>query len=295
MARSYVEINSRDDIDLTKITTYPGPYSIENRYVDKEGKRYALRFNKRKRKVEIIRIALGQEEAMMARQRTEKDTDHRKSSATYEAKTEVEVYSEVPDRVRMKLPDWVKKIKIDPNPEVEPESYFNRIDSNVNLFLERLRGILATVRNTEIMNRDRHGGKDIFIDQMSLFENDIQAHFDETQNVVIEFQKYPKTIAHYLGNIPRHQKSWVEKMNTHDQMEYFKAFYISEQILKALGNSFVLLDNISQVTDNVDIKTINENWRKHYTDMLTTLEFVRDTLVEETANVLGLLKKAKVI
>lgn len=290
----YIEVDSVEDIDLSKITTKPGPNSIENRYVDKEGKRYALRFNRRKRKIEIVRIALGMEEALMARQKNEKEfesnTIHQSSN-----EAESEIYSEVPDRVRMKLPDWIKRKKIEPNTDIDPESYFNGIDSNVNLFLERLRGILATIRNTEIMSRERHGGKDLFLEQMNFFENDIQSHFDETQNIVVEFQKYPKTVAHYIGNIPRHQKAWVEKMSSQEQMEYFKAFFTGETLLKALGNSFTLLENINRVTDSVEASTINENWRKHYTDMISTLEFVHDNLFEETSKLLGLFKIAKLI
>lgn len=294
MGRMYIEVDSVEDIDLSKITTKSGSHSIENRYVDKDGRRYALRFNKRKRKIEIVRIALGMEEALMARQKSEKEFEHRAIHTT-SGEVEEEIYSEVPERVRMKLPDWIKKKKIEPNLEVDPEPYFNQIDSNVNLFLERLRGILATIRNTEIMSRERHGGKDLFLEQMNFFENDIQTHFDETQNVVVEFQKYPKTVAHYIGNIPRHQKAWVEKMGSQEQMEYFKAFFVGEHLLKALGNSFMLLENINQVTDNVDPASINENWRKHYTDMISTLEFVHDNLFEEASSLLGLFKQSKLI
>lgn len=63
MSRRYKAINSIDDIDISRITLG----DINQRYIDEHGNRFATRFNIRTRKIQIVRIALGEDEAKNAK------------------------------------------------------------------------------------------------------------------------------------------------------------------------------------------------------------------------------------
>jgi phage terminase Nu1 subunit (DNA packaging protein) len=59
----YIPINSVDDIDPRKISIR----DINKRYVDREGNRYATRFNLQTRQVEVVRVARTKSEALRLR------------------------------------------------------------------------------------------------------------------------------------------------------------------------------------------------------------------------------------
>jgi hypothetical protein len=63
MAKKYIRINSIEDIDTSRINIS----NINDRYVDNKGNRFATRFNLRTKKIQIVRIALGEEEAKKSR------------------------------------------------------------------------------------------------------------------------------------------------------------------------------------------------------------------------------------
>ncbi|HNM98869.1 MAG TPA: hypothetical protein PKG67_00400, partial [Turneriella sp.] len=97
MRHNYIRIQTVADIDTSRITLR----SIENRYIDSQGRRYATRFNLRTRRIEIVPIALGREEAALAR---------RLFSITSETNAEQAPESRGQRRVHpspLKLPAWL--------------------------------------------------------------------------------------------------------------------------------------------------------------------------------------------
>ncbi|MCB1173598.1 MAG: hypothetical protein KDK39_08540, partial [Leptospiraceae bacterium] len=59
----YIPINSIQDLDPKKISVR----DINKRYIDRDGNRYATRFNMKTRSIEVVRLARNQQEAQLVR------------------------------------------------------------------------------------------------------------------------------------------------------------------------------------------------------------------------------------
>ena len=105
MRRNYIRIQSVADIDTSRITLR----SIENRYIDAQGRRYATRFNLRTHRIEIVPIALGREEATLAKRLFSASSEVRQESPA-ETKSMRRVHPQP-----MKLPAWLTALDIDPD------------------------------------------------------------------------------------------------------------------------------------------------------------------------------------
>lgn len=284
MARNYVRIESVEDIDTSKI----GIGNIDNRYIDAKGRRFATRFNKRKRQVEIVRIALGFDEANEIKRKNideNEDLVHLNSlSGTVRTK----------HPSPWKIPDWVKKLGIDPNDKVDAKHYIKSLEREIEKFGERFRGIISNLKNSNALDR-QETERDFILDISTHYDHDIQEHFSQGQNMITEYQRFPKSISNYIANLDRSQKVYVEKLNTVAQMEYIQAITIGEAIIQGLHGGFNLLEMIENECAEINVDSLNGERRKFFENAMVTIDYVRENIKEELEKILSWMKSSNVI
>lgn len=283
MARYYIPINSIKDIDTSKITLA----TINNRYIDKSGNRYALRFNKRTRKIDIVRIALGREEAMQA-----KANFLGKKILNEEEESQV---SQQNHPAPWKLPQWITDLGIVPNTNFDVREYLMGLERETDKMSERIRGLISNIKNSTALEGKKEGNHDAVLELTTFYDREIQDNINKTQTRIVEFQRFPKPNSHYLSSLERKQKSFVEKLNSEKQKEYFKAYLISQPYLAALHGCFQIIAMAKKFLENVKAEKLPYDKRQYLENAFSTMDFLENHLREETAKVLGWLEKAEVI
>lgn len=283
MTRRWIEIDTVDDIDTGKI--HIG--NINDRYIDRFGNRFATRFNKRSRKIDIVPIALGIEEAKEARDRMHGYIPPEKEKSGGSEKS-----SDHP--APQKLPGWVYELDIEPDRSVELNSIMGELQNETQRFQERFKGIIQNLKNSEAVGKSE-SGQDFILEIQSIFDRDILKYISETENLIVEFNRFAKTPAHYLANLDRKQKSFVERLNEEEQMEYFKAYYIGLSYLEALGGGFHLIDKVKKETAGLDSSQVAHDKKMFFENAMDSTGLLQGQIIDQASRITGWLEKAKVI
>lgn len=284
MARRYYPIDNVEDIDVSRI----GVHNIDNRYIDNEGNRYATRFNLRTHKIEIVRIALGKDEAVAAKSKDKVEIARQESK-------ELKINSEVAEEARPVLPPWLAEFDVEPDTSIEPQSFFSSIESETTKFAERFRGIVSNAKNSEAFDKDRDTGQDFILELSSMFDREVQAKLSDVQNQAIEFVRFPKPATHYIANTTRGQKKWVESMSQDQQMQYIQGLILGNQYLSALGAGLEMIKLIRKELEDINRDSLQSDRRHYLDDLKASLDFITDNVKNEGARILGYMQKSRVI
>lgn len=277
MAHKYIPIDSVNDIDVHKI----GLGNIENRYIDKTGRRYATRYNKRTRKIEIVPIALGIEEARLIK----------KGLLGKQEDKQEEVQIDNPHN----LPDWAIREGITPDMSVNPDAYIPQIMSNSQKFGERIRGIISGVKKTGAFEERSTEGEDIILDLTAFYDREIQVHLHDVDNFYTEFTQYPKSNETYHSSLGRKEKKIVDQLDADQQLDYFQAHFLGGSFLEALKAGLELIHKVEQELAKVNPAELQYDKKQAYEDTVASCEFVADTIRDEAGKIFGWMKKTKVI
>jgi hypothetical protein len=285
MRHQYIRIESISDIDTGRVTLK----NIENRYIDAQGRRFATRFNLRTHKIEIVPIALGRDEAVFI-----------KRLAGTEKPGTTTASGEVQRRIHpqpMKLPAWLSALKMEPDME----------DSDLHGFLvvaeremqrngERYRGVIQSLKMSSVLEDMKDGNQhDAILELTNTYERDIQAHASRVQAMVVEFLRFPKPLASYLGQIDRNCKKYVEKLEPEKQKRYCEAYLLSSEMFAVFKGSMDLIAMIERFTADAKPERLNYDRKGAFESAMQSLSFLKEALMGEIAKFLGVLSAADVI
>ncbi|MBV6494498.1 MAG: hypothetical protein LDLANPLL_02531 [Turneriella sp.] len=287
MPRRYIHINSVDDIDTTKLTLK----TIENRYIDQSGRRYATRFNIRTRKIEIVPIALGREEAIFFK-RQAGGIQHTSENVSQEKSSERRVHPNP-----MKLPSWVASMGIEPKTEgVDLQSFLGIAEKEIQRNGERFRGLIQSLKMSSVLEDLKDSNQhDAILEITNIYERDIQQHAGRVQSLVVEFMRFPKPLASYLGQIDRNCKKYVEKLDVEKQRRYAMGYLLSGEMFALLRGSLDLIEMIENLTKEAKVDRLSYDRKSAFESAMQTLEFLKQSQREELAVFLGLLVSVDVI
>ncbi|MDH4261534.1 MAG: hypothetical protein OEV78_00655 [Spirochaetia bacterium] len=312
MTRKYVPIDSVDDIDLNKVSIG----NINDRYIDKKGNRFATRFNLRTKKIQIIRIALGEDEARKARGKVvpglvrkkiptsdkklhSTDLSHEDISAPSLSEIDdVMVSDQASDQVssfkpqssgkkapeKRQIPDWIQEMGIQPAESVSPGDMLAVLDENYKLLAERLFGIINNVKNSGVMSDTAE--IDDAIDFTNIFDHDIHPKMEEAKKYKNELQKYAERPDHYYTMIERAYRIYLNDLPENEIFEFFKAYFIGSLCIEVLGKTLHFINTVVQKTSHVNIDDLDADKRQFLKYAYATCDFLKTYVKEETAKFL---------
>lgn len=287
MRHQYIRIDSISDIDTSRITLR----SIEHRYVDSQGRRYATRFNLRTRKIEIVPIALGREEAILIKRM---GSSARSQEETTQGETKVQ------NRVHpnpMKIPPWISAFNVEPDMSGgELHAFLVEAEREMQRNGERYRGLIQSLKMSSVLEDIKDGNQhDAILELTNTYERDIQSHASRVQAMVVEFLRFPKPLASYLGQIDRNCKKYVEKLDMDKQKKYCMAYLLAGEMFAVFKGCQELIEMIDRFTADAKPDRLNYDRKGAYESGIQTLQYLKNSLNQEVAKFLGVLSVADVI
>lgn len=290
MRRNYIRIQSVSDIDTSRITLR----TINNRYIDAQGRRYATRFNLRTHRIEIVPIALGLEEAKMAKRML--SSGRGAETASKESATEAKVQRHVhPNPI--KLPAWLVAMNIEPDmSEADLHNFLVTAEREMQRNGERYRGLLQSLKMSSVLEDVKDGNQhDAILELTNIYERDIQAHASRVQAMVVEFLRFPKPLASYMGQIDRNSKKYVEKLDMEKQKKYCMAYLLANEMFAVFRGCLELIEMIEKFTADARPERLNYDRKGAFESAMQTLQFLKSGINGEIAKFLGVLVAADVI
>lgn len=280
MTLDYIPINSIDDIDPLKISIR----DINKRYVDREGNRYATRFNLQTRRVEVVRLAKTRDEALRVRdqilqekrkERRERTPADRGTAAPSDGGGVPETgyanlssaapggaadfagqdYDDLDD---LELSDASDSAAADPSapaghasqqPFHEAQLIHEALE-DLPRQKERMLVIVGNLKKAEVFGRS-HGMADIERE----LDVDCWQRADSAVNYAKELQGYPRTLTHYLGRLSDDERRRVESAPDDERrLELIKRFEIRRNLEDVYRNfqrrARQLYDMVNQVSED---------------------------------------------
>lgn len=288
MRHNYIRIDSIADIDTSRITLR----SIENRYIDSQGRRYATRFNLRSRRIEIVPIALGREEAVLARRLFSAPGQPESSEHRSEARGENRAHP-----TPMKLPQWLAALNIEPDTsDADLHNFLVVAEREMQRNGERYRGLIQSLKMSSVLEDMKDSNQhDAILELTNTYERDIQAHAARVQAMVVEFLRFPKPLASYLGQIDRNCKKYVEKLEMDKQKKYCMAYLLAGEMFGVFKGCMELIEMIDRFTAEARPDRLNYDRKGAYESAMETLQYLKGSLNAEMGKFLGVLVAADVI
>lgn len=286
MRQNYIRIESVADIDTSRITLR----SIGNRYVDNEGRRFATRFNLRTHRIEIVPIALGKEEALLARRLLAAGASEERSKPDNQAQRRVHP-------APMKLPAWVSELNIEPDmSDSELHGFLVNAEREIQRNGERYRGLIQSLKMSSVLEDIKDGNQhDAVLELTNAYERDIQAHASRVQAMVVEFLRFPKPLASYLGQIDRNCKKYVEKLEMDKQKRYCMAYLLASEMFSVFKGCKEIMEMIEKFTAGANPERLNYDRKGAFESATQTLNYLKESLNDEMAKFLGVMAAADVI
>lgn len=288
MRRNYIRIQSIADIDTSRITLR----TINNRYIDAQGRRYATRFNLRTHRIEIVPIALGREEALMAKRLIASKSDNSHKETPTEVKTQRRTH---PNPI--KLPAWLVAMNIEPDMnEADLHTFLVSAEREIQRNGERYRGLIQSLKMSSVLEDVKDGNQhDAILELTNIYERDIQAHASRIQAMVVEFLRFPKPLASYLGQVDRNSKRYVEKLDVEKQKKYCMAYLLANEMFAVFRGCLELIEMIEKFTADARPERLNYDRKGAFESAMQTLQFLKSGIHGEIAKFLGVLVAADVI
>lgn len=288
MRHQYIRIDSISDIDTSRITLR----SIEHRYVDSQGRRFATRFNLRTRKIEIVPIALGREEAILIKRMGNNPRQLEETGSISEGRAQNRVHPSP-----MKIPPWISAFNAEPDVSSgELHAFLVEAEREMQRNGERYRGLIQSLKMSSILEDIKDGNQhDAILELTNTYERDIQSHASRVQAMVVEFLRFPKPLASYLGQIDRNCKKYVEKLDMDKQKKYCMAYLLAGEMFGVFKGCQELIEMIDRFTADAKPDRLNYDRKGAFESGMQTLQYLKNSLNQEVAKFLGVLSVADVI
>jgi len=302
MTRKYVPIDTVDDIDLGKISIA----NINDRYIDKKGNRFATRFNLRTKKIQIIRIALGEEEARKARGKIVQGLVRKKIPAKKTHEDELDLPEDKPGEAaaqtapdarkknpeKRPVPEWIGALGIEPAASVKPGDMLAVLEENYKLLAERLFGIINNVKNSGVMNETAE--IDDAIDFTNIYDHQIEPKMAAAKKYRDEFQKYAERPDHYYTMIEKSYRVYLRDLSDPEIMDFLKAYFVGSLCLEVLGETLNFINAVKNKTGHINIEALESEKRQFLIYAYTTCDYLLTYVKEETAKILRWMLDEKV-
>jgi len=321
--QKFNRINSISDIDLSKV--HLG--NIDERYIDQNGNRFATKFNIRTRQLQIVRIALGTDEAISAKGKvipelvkrhhdSEVDnSDDNIENAPGEENMETQpqglpggqtneeqpldnigsisleddaLKPEEPGNLsnNSNVPEWIVDLNIQANMDVDVESFAIKLPETIRVESERLMGIIGNLKNANILER-AEGEHDPYIELTNIYDHEVQPPFQEAAAKLEEMIRFPKEVHDYETLVDHKTLKRIDSIGDQEKMPFLKAFIVGKTYLNGLQAGIKLLKACEVKTKQPSTEEKGVDIDRALKDAVISIDYVRNTFLEEIANVCG--------
>jgi len=287
--RRYIRVDKKSDIDTSKIHIN----NINERYIDALGNRYATRFNLRTRKIDVVLLALGKDEATETKIRIRRERRSRHSSPTEVEETPLSLDAE--EVKGLEIPNVITKYQVKDPEDFNFDSYFLSLEVELPKYLGRMRGLIRSLQKFEKYDSTEELGEEFIITCENTFERIITELISDAQNLTVEMSKYPKPASAYLVHLSKEQRKLFDDLEGEVAKDHFlRATMICNELFKAFEISLEMLDKIIITGYTFDEKDIPKELESQFNDFLMTAGFVKGNIIQELGNLKMMYQQAMI-
>lgn len=251
MKTRFIRIEDISEIDTSKISTL----DLANRYIDKYGNMFGLRYNRAQRKVEIVKIM----------------RKPRKHALYFSQKLQRK-----PEKVENQHDDYLREVM-----EFDPEMCINHIVEAVKTHKDRLNGIIMSIANSNIISdSDKMSWNTMNDDFRNLDMDGIQA-LEKINELYTEFNNYPRSIIYYQSKLDtKHRKILDEIPSESSKLRYVKYYEMWYQVKNTYKTIMKILSDIRFLLEQQHIeekRSMTPFQKQTHLDALTSID---NTLAE---------------
>ncbi len=269
MKTRFIKVDSIADVDASKITIH----DLNNRYIDKQGNMYGLRYNRTSRKVEILKIIRTPVKSAdyyhhKLRQQKKNGVAARAEKGYFENEEEMEVVEE--------MPSDDEAAGGQTSAEFNPVIFMDGTIELMQTHISRMNGIMNNIRNSRaIPDGDRMAAsqmEDIFrninIDGIQRIEKILAVHK--------ELKEYPRSISYYMAKQNTKSRNIIDQLDTDAaKMEYIFFAELYYSIANLYRTLMKILKDLNYFLENVhveDVKDLTFSEKQSFQDACISVE-----------------------
>lgn len=277
MKTVFIKINNISEINTSKITVQ----DLNNRYIDKDGKMYGLKYNRKNRKVSIIRIIRTPAKSaeyfnqMLKTQRKEEILNQRASQGkTAQAENGISAQKEKNSENDMQFNFHL---------------FINKTVELMQSHKERISGIMMNIKNSRMVSdRDK-----INITQLNdLFRNleiDGIARIEKALSNYKEIKNYPRSLPYYIAKLDSKNRRVLDELDSDARkMSFVYAAEMYYSIKTLYRTLFKILNDLNHFINMVSPggpKDITSAERQYFTDAKISVENTIDEVSKLLENI----------
>lgn len=279
MKTKFIRINEISEVNTAKISVR----DLNNRYIDKQGNMYGLKYNRKTRKVEILKII----------RTPAKSSQYYRQMVAHQKKDGFK--RETASAAILNLNN--ENIE---NSSFDPELFISKTPEFLTTYKDRLNGIMMNIKNSRVILEN---DKMSFSQLNDIFRNlDIEGiqRVDKVLATHKELKSYPRSINYYLAKIDTNSKKVLDTLGNDTLKMKFIIYY---ELYNALNSFYRTLTRIMrdlnfflESYNPEESKDVTFAEKKFYQDAHTSvLNTIKETEKHlEDVNMLGhLLSDAK--
>ncbi len=212
-----IRVRSSEDIDISKISVY----DLSNRYVDARGNMFGLKYNRKEKKIEIIKLI--RTPARSAGYFNKKVLEYRRgqmkegpqnieNESAGEASTS-ELQSENIENSEEDNPiEFPSDISLKAN-LFDADAFIKRAVESMKNHRERLNGIMMNIKNSNVIRETDREASAYLIDVFRTLDIDGVQRIDKILAEHKELVSYPRSLVYYLSKLDTRSKNIVDALS----------------------------------------------------------------------------------
>lgn len=261
MKTKFIKINSISEIDPSKATVY----DLNNRYIDSQGKMYSLKYNRRKRKIEIVQIIRTPAEAAPFYE--QKIREGRKAPKSPPV---------APSELDEEQVEEVTATEVEAEEEFDPGEFITEALELMATHKDRLYGIMVNINNSPVFTNI---APEVSNDLQNLFRNMDIDGIQRIEKVITnhkELVSYPRSVSYYLTKLDGKDKKFAEDIGDENrQMRYIflnEMFHAIRNLYRTLTKILEEVKNIFREINTGDLSNLTHLDKQNIDDAKTSIE-----------------------
>jgi hypothetical protein len=237
-----IRIDEVSDIDTAKVSIY----DLNNRYVDKKGNLFGLKYNRLTKKVDIIKLMRTHfEDASVIQQQViqKKINESRKP------------LEEITDPG---LNDFGTDLTEEDDQSYDPEVFIDDTLSLMHTHGERLKGIIKNLLNSNVFPKENKADSIELDDIFRNIEIDGIQKFEKIENYKKELTSYPRSLTHYQAKMNKRGREIIDKLtdNTEKAMKFIYLYEMNQSIREVYTAIGTFIDNLMNFMSTKDLENM---------------------------------------
>ncbi len=289
----YILIDSIEDLNPRKVNIR----DLNKKFMDREGNRYALRFDLQSRQIHVVRLAGSKDEAIriraeILRQKRAGISDELEISLSVEEDPplideapsaserverpegpleEAEPEFEEPASDPSKLfadsdTGFIDDFRAPDSPLINEIDLFPELDREITRMTDSMKAIIRVMSRSRVLDTIDHAGSDEFFATTKKIDDVCLHAAAEASRLQQELTGFPKAPLHYLSTFPAAVKKRIEALpDENQQMERIKQFELHRTYSELLKN---ILDLTMQLRRSLDSLPPSERTKQYLTDLI---------------------------